>query len=126
MSAANITPQVKRQADDQADDGLDIPEFLKISAERRKQAWLEFDARPPLKPIPTFGREMSETERLYRASIEQEKAAKRATDEVRFQAMRAKAAAEKAERMAVKRAVDHQRNAERRSRGAGATRARRG
>jgi hypothetical protein len=27
------------------DDGLDIPEFLKISAERRKQAWIEYDRR---------------------------------------------------------------------------------
>jgi hypothetical protein len=27
------------------DDGLDIPAFLKISAERRKQAWIEYDRR---------------------------------------------------------------------------------
>src|SRR5262249_53874917 len=70
MPAANIIPPVDRQADDRADDGLDIPEFLKISAERRKQAWLEFDARHPSKPIPTFGREMREVEHAYRASIE--------------------------------------------------------
>jgi hypothetical protein len=98
MSRANITSLIKQQADDQADDGLNIPEFLKISAERRKQAWLEFDARHSSKPTPAFSREMTETERLYRASIEREKAAKRAADEIRFQAMRAKAAAEKAER----------------------------
>jgi hypothetical protein len=28
-----------------ADDRLDIPEFLKISAKRRKQAWIEYDQR---------------------------------------------------------------------------------
>jgi hypothetical protein len=27
------------------DDGLDIPEILKISAERRMQAWIEYDQR---------------------------------------------------------------------------------
>jgi len=69
---------------------------------------------------------MREVERAYRASIERDKAAKRAADKVRFEAMRAKAAADKAERMAVKRAVDQQRSEERRGRGAGATRARRG
>ena len=125
MSAANTTNTSERQ-DDQDDDGLDIPEFLKISAERRKQAWLESDARRPSKPIPPFDREMREVERAYRASIERDKAAKRAADKVRFGAMRAKAAADKTERMAVKRAVDQQRSEERRGRGAGATRARRG
>jgi len=27
------------------DDGLDIPEFLKLSAERRQKAWEEYDRR---------------------------------------------------------------------------------
>jgi hypothetical protein len=115
MSRANITSPIKQQADDQADDGLNIPEFLKISAERRKQAWLEFDARHSSKPTPAFSREMTETERLYRASIEREKAAKRAADEIRFQAMRAKAAAEKAEREAVRQAVEQQKREQRRA-----------
>jgi hypothetical protein len=119
MSAANTIPPVKRQDDD----GLDIPEFLKISAERRQQAWIEFDARRSSTPTPTPtpGREMTKTERLYRASIERDKAAKRAADEVRFQAMRAKAAAEKAERLAVRHAVEqqnHKRHRERARRGA--------
>jgi len=115
MSAANITAQLKQQAGDQADDGLNVPEFLKISAGRRKQAWLEFDARHPSKPVPTFGREMSETERPYRASIEREKAARRAVDEVRFQVMRAKAATEKAEREAVRQAVEQQKREQHRA-----------
>jgi hypothetical protein len=69
MSRANTTSPIKRQADD----GLDIPEFLKISAERRKQAWLKFDARHSSKPAPAFGRDLTETERAYRASIAREK-----------------------------------------------------
>ena len=93
MSAANITPQVNRQ-DDQADDGLDVPDFLKLTAADRRRAWARFQPRA----LPAFVREMSETERLYRASIERDKAAKRAADEIRFQTMRAKATAEKAER----------------------------
>src|SRR5262245_38931062 len=103
MSARITTPQVEVQ-DDQADDGLDVPEFLKISAERRKQAWLEFDGRRPSTPTP--GRELTETERLYRASIERDKAAKRAADELRFQVMRAKAAADRAERQSIRQAVE--------------------
>ena len=100
MSRADITTQANRQADDQAD-GLDLPDFLKIPAADRRRAW---DRHPP-KPMPAFGRELSSTERAYRASIERERMAKRAADEVRFKAMRAKAAAEKAERDSVKRAV---------------------
>jgi hypothetical protein len=57
---------------------------------------------------------MTKTERAYRASIERDKAAKRAADEVRFQVMRAKAAAEKAEREAVRHAVEQRRSEERR------------
>ena len=38
------------------DDGLDIPEFLKISAERRKQAWIEYDNRQRT-PEAVIGRE---------------------------------------------------------------------
>jgi hypothetical protein len=101
MSAADITPQVKQQDDDLADDGLDIPGFLKITAVDRRHAW----NRHPPTPVPAFGREMTETEVAYRASIARERAAKRAADEVRFQAMRARAASEKAERQAVQQAV---------------------
>jgi len=118
MPPANITNTSGRQ-DDQASDALAIPQFLKISAERRKQAWLEFDARRASPPTPTPGREMSATERAYRASIERDKAARRAADEVRFRAMRAKAAAEKAERQAVKRTVKQQNREQRRARRAG-------
>src|SRR5262249_22099629 len=97
MSAANTITPVKRQADDQADPGLDIPDFLQIPAADRQRAW----ERHPSKPTPALGRVMTETERAYRASIERDKAAKRAADEIRFEAMRAKAAAAKAERAAV-------------------------
>src|SRR5262249_17826867 len=110
MSAAHSISPVQQQ-DDQADDGLDIPEFLKISTGRRKQAWREFDARRSSTPAPTPGRELTETERAYRASIARERVAKRAADEIRFQTMRAKAAAEKAERQAVKQAVRRRRRA---------------
>ena len=114
MSAANITPQVNRQ-DDQADDGLDVPDFLKLTAADRRRAWARFQPRA----LPAFVREMSETERLYRASIERDKAAKRAADEIRFQTMRAKATAEKAERRTVEQAVQQQKREERRARRAG-------
>src|SRR5262245_65261623 len=103
MPAADIIPPVERQAD-QVGNGLDVPTFLKISAADRRRAW----ERHPSKPTPALGREMTETERAYRASIERERAAKRAADEVRFQAMRAKAATEKAEREAVRQAVEQQ------------------
>jgi hypothetical protein len=102
MSSANIITEANRQADDQANTGLSIPEFLKIPAEDRRRAW----ERHPPRPMPAFGRDVTETERAYRASIERERAARRAVDEVRFQAMRAKAAAEKAEREAIKQAVE--------------------
>ena len=105
MSRADITPQASRQDDD----GLDVPAFLKISAADRRRAW----NRHPPKPMPAFGRELSETERTYRASIERERAAKRAADEIRFEAMRAKAAAEKAEHQAVEQAIQQQRRARR-------------
>ena len=108
MSPANITREVGRQADQVGDD-LDVPTFLKISAADRRRAW----ERQPSKPMPAFGRELSETERAYRASIERERAAKRAADEIRFEAMRAKAAAEKAEHQAVEQAIQQQRRARR-------------
>src|SRR5262245_17736439 len=114
MSCANITPQVKRQDDDQADDGLDSPEFLKISAGQRRQAWIEFDQRRSSTPTPTPGHNLTETERAYRASIEHDRAVKRAADEVRFRAMRARTAAAKAERAAVRLAVKQRQHEERR------------
>lgn len=89
MSAVIIIPEFDRQADGQADDDLLVPEFLKISQEDRRRGW----ERQPPKSMPAFGRELTEIERLYRQSIEAERRAKRAADEVRFQAMRAKAAA---------------------------------
>jgi len=123
MSAANITPKANGQADDQA--GLDVPDFLQIPAADRRRAW---DRHPP-KPIPAFRRDVTETERAYRASIEREKTAKRAADEIRFQAVRAKAAAEKAEREAVRQAVNQQKREQHRTaagdRGRHADRARR-
>src|SRR5262245_13384307 len=84
------------------EDGLSIPAFLRISAARRRAAWARF----PSRPTPALGRERTATESAYYASIKAEKAAKRTADEIRFKAMRAKAAAEKAERQAVKQAVE--------------------
>lgn len=83
---------------------LDIPEFLKLSAEERRAGW----QRNPPRAMPAFGREISETERLYRASIERDKAKQRAIDEQRFREMRERDAQDKAEREAV--AAEVQRN----------------
>jgi hypothetical protein len=47
---------------------------LPLTAEQRREGW----KRQPSKPMPAFGRELSETERLYRAPIEREKVAKKA------------------------------------------------
>jgi hypothetical protein len=44
---------------------LDIRACLLLTAEQRCAGW----KRQPPKPMPAFGRELSETERLYRASI---------------------------------------------------------
>jgi hypothetical protein len=68
------------------DDALAVPAFLRLSAEERTAAW----GRNPPKPMPAFGRELTETERLYRASIERDRARKRAIDEARFAELRAR------------------------------------
>jgi len=109
MSAPNIISEIKQQ-DELADDGLSIPNFFKLTAADRRLAW----ERNPSRPLPAFGREMTATERAYRASIELDKAVKRARDEVRFRQLRAKAAAEKAERAAVQLAVKQRQREERR------------
>jgi hypothetical protein len=82
-------------------DSLDIPEFLLIPQEQRNAYWKQ---HPP-KPMPKFGRQLTETEILYNESIEADKARKRAADEVRFAELRARKAAEKAERDAIKQAI---------------------
>jgi hypothetical protein len=88
-----------------SDDDLDIPDFLRVTPEdaaKRKLAW----ERNPPKPMPMFGgREPTETERLYRESKERERLARIERDRPRFEAMRAKARAEKAELDAVKAAA---------------------
>lgn len=81
-----------------SDSDLEIPDFLRIPASARAAGWRD---HPP-QPTQSFGREMSETERLYRESIEYDKAVKRELDRPRFAAMRARAAAEKAELEAVR------------------------
>ena len=65
MSAPNIISEIKQQ-DELADDGLSIPNFFKLTAADRRLAW----ERNPSRPLPAFGREMTATERAYRASIE--------------------------------------------------------
>jgi hypothetical protein len=88
---------------DNNDDRLDIPEFLKISQEQRKQAWTEYDAR---KATPASNsRVISETERLYRESIERGRAiAKYYRDRARY-AFFEKKRSEQAEIDAVKKAA---------------------
>lgn len=83
-------------------DNSDIPNFLRISPEDRRRAW----ERNPPKPLPAFGREKTEAEIAYYASIKAEKSARRSRDEVRFKIMRAKTAAEKAERQRIKQAIE--------------------
>jgi hypothetical protein len=90
------------------DDGLDIPAFLRVTA---KRPWKE------VKPIAeAVGKSMKRDWRRPKSmtdeewaewrEIEERKAAvQRALDEPRFQAMRAKQAAEKAEINAVKAAA---------------------
>ena len=88
-----------------SDDDLDIPDFLRVTpadAAARKLAW----ERNPPKPMPMFaGHQPTETEKAYRASIERDRLARIERDRPRFAAMRAKAAAEKAELDAVKAAA---------------------
>jgi hypothetical protein len=75
----------------------DIPEFLRIPQEIRNASW----QRNPPKAVPGYGWEPTATEVLYRESIERDKAIKRELDRPRFEAMRAKAAADKAEQAAL-------------------------
>jgi hypothetical protein len=98
-AAAFLFPKASAMTDRaNIDDG--IPAFLKLSPEQRAAAWL----RNPPREAPALG-QMTETERAYRASLEAEKAAKRAADAIRFKVLRAKAAAQKAERQAIKQSV---------------------
>jgi hypothetical protein len=83
-------------------DDMDIPAFLRIPQEVRKAAW---ERNPPKAAQSFSGRELTETEKAYRASKEYDKALRRERDRPRFEAMRAKAAAAKAELDAVKHAV---------------------
>jgi hypothetical protein len=75
-------------------DALAIPRFLRISQADRAKAW----EKSPPKPIPNFGREVTETERLYRASIEHDRALRRAINEQRWAELKIKREVEKAER----------------------------
>jgi phage terminase Nu1 subunit (DNA packaging protein) len=83
------------------DDGLSVPDFLRISAEDRRRAW----ERSPPRSTPALERKRTATEIAYYASIAAEMAAKRAADAIRFKVLRARAAAEKAERQAIKQSV---------------------
>ena len=82
-------------------DDLAIPEFLRLSKEARAEAWI----RKPPRPMPSFGREMTETERAYRASIEHDKARQRAINEQRWAELRERQQEEKAARAQVALAV---------------------
>lgn len=57
------------------DDGLDVPAFLILSAAQRREGW----ERNPPKPMPMFGRVLTETERQYRASKDRDEAFRKST-----------------------------------------------
>lgn len=81
------------------DEFPDIPSFLRLTAEQRRQGWLD---HPPY--VPT-ARPLTEAERERKADDMRKQALKRALDEQRWAALREKANADKAERAAVARAV---------------------
>ena len=87
---------------DRGADPLAIPAFLKIPKAQRAQAWVR---NQPRVMVHAEAWQRSETRRLYDLSIEHDKAVARARNEQRWTALREKAAADKAEREAVKRAV---------------------
>jgi hypothetical protein len=86
----------------------DIPDFLRLTAEERAAGWRLFP--PTTSARASSGRVISDTERLYRASIERDKAKKRAEDEARFREMREQAAVDKAERDLVATSVKKRRH----------------
>lgn len=69
-----------------------IPRFLRLTQEERNAAWV----RNPPRPMPEFY-ERNATQLAYLESIERDKAAQRAKDEVRWAILKARKAAEKAE-----------------------------
>lgn len=88
-----------------SDIDLDIPDFLRVTPEEAARRKLWWEKNPP-KAMPSFGgREPTETERAYNESKERDKALRLERDRPRFEAMRAKAAADKAELEAVKHAA---------------------
>ena len=91
-------------------DDLEIPTFLRLTAQQRKQAWL--DHPPTTCARNSTGIKLTETERLYRASIERDKALKRELDQQRWAELKARKLADKAERDGVKRAVRQARRSE--------------
>ena len=68
------------------EDGLDIPEFLRVrpeDLEARRKSWDEFWAKNPnRKQIKNTGYQRTETEKLYYASKERDKAAYNARADV--------------------------------------------
>ena len=82
-------------------DAYYIPYALRLTKEERAAAW----ERNPPRPMPQFGQERTPTEIAYYQSIEADKAAKRAKDEVRWAALKAKKDAERAERDTVAQAI---------------------
>jgi hypothetical protein len=89
------------------DDGLDIPEFLRISTERRRQAWERWSREHPTGSAMTFKRRETEVERAYRISKDRDKAFRQATTKYveNKNSYFAKRKAENAEKKAVKDAA---------------------
>src|SRR6266566_1324686 len=84
-------------------DGL--PDFCKISAERRKAAWVEYYRDHPVRKQEPTGWQRSEVEKDYLASKARDKALKDAIKEPERRARLAQKKAEAAEIKAVKDAV---------------------
>ena len=87
------------------EDDLDIPEFLKISAEHRKAAWVEYYRDHPARKQEPTGWQPSQVEKDYLASKKRDKALKYVVKEPERKARYAQKKAEADEIKAVKRAV---------------------
>ena len=87
------------------EDDLDIPEFLKISAEHRKAAWVEYYRDHPARKQEPTGWQPSQVEKDYLASKKRDKALKYVIKEPERKARYAQKKAETAEIQSVKDAV---------------------
>ncbi len=83
----------------------ELPDFCKISAERRKEAWVEYYRDHPARKQEPTGWQPSQVEKDYLASKKRDKALKYVVKEPERKARYAQKKAEADEIKAVKRAV---------------------